>query len=500
MKILLGYLCALSVVIFQVVGDNTRAFNFAAQSAGAVIVDKSPNSAKGFHNLLNDDKDKYGICSSKAEKWIVIGLSEDILITSVVVGTYEKYSSILKDFLLQASDVYPTSNWVNLGNFTAEPKLGEQTFNIINNIGDIHTRYLKIQILSHHFDEELFTMSQIKVHGLSFIASLKQEVELSNQDMIEKLNHLQKDEYPDDPFLIINESSNGISKVEPVAENNITTRLNVTNIDGKEGNNSATDSDYEITMGKNALIVKEPNWKLINATLDNANISGTVCALVIWKINDSLRNGTFRLEDLDKFLNASQEESFSNIDIPPLTLNGEEKYNSTFKYECSSDQLHNNDSRTVDVLETIVNRTVPVANISELKVIVTDFDCTNETNTNASVTPRDEIVLMVSDVIETPIEIFNHAFNRDEYNEYVGNSNLKLNNSSTILPTTTCLDGLKFSEFKVRMLEKLNVTSEEFLHQSSLYKENVFRNLVHRIKTLEMNEIIVEKYNIQVRK
>jgi hypothetical protein len=46
--------------------------------AGALILESSRGS-KGFDNLLNDDKDKYGItpCANK-EKWVVIGLSEHV--------------------------------------------------------------------------------------------------------------------------------------------------------------------------------------------------------------------------------------------------------------------------------------------------------------------------------------------------------------------------------------------------------------------------------------
>lgn len=51
--------------------------NFAAQSAGAVVLESSPGS-KGYHNLLNDDKDKYGISPCSEKKWVVIGLSEDV--------------------------------------------------------------------------------------------------------------------------------------------------------------------------------------------------------------------------------------------------------------------------------------------------------------------------------------------------------------------------------------------------------------------------------------
>jgi len=168
-----------------------KMFNFASQSAGAVILDKSPATAKGYHYLLNDDKDKYGISSCHEKKWVVIGLSEDILITSVEVSNYEKYSSMLKDFQLLASNNYPTDEWINLGTYTAKPQLGSQAFNVTS---ESHTRYLKVKFMTHYSDEALCTLSQIKVYGMTVIASFQQEVQRSDHHTRDMLNHLTAEE------------------------------------------------------------------------------------------------------------------------------------------------------------------------------------------------------------------------------------------------------------------------------------------------------------------
>lgn len=160
---------------------HNHSFNFASHTAGAVIIDKSPATARGFHNLLNDDKDKYGICPCQEKKWVVIGLAEDVLITSVAIANYEKYSSMLKEFQLLASTAYPTNDWIDLGTYTAEARLGEQSFNISS--PDLHTRFLKVKFITHYLDEALCTLSQIKVHGVTVIASLKQEVEMSRDHL-----------------------------------------------------------------------------------------------------------------------------------------------------------------------------------------------------------------------------------------------------------------------------------------------------------------------------
>ena len=94
-----------------------KMINFASSSAGAIILDKSPSTAKGFSSLLDDDMDRYGISPCKEDKWVVIGLSEDILVSSIAIANYEKYSSLLKDFEVLAITSYPTEEWIRLGEY-----------------------------------------------------------------------------------------------------------------------------------------------------------------------------------------------------------------------------------------------------------------------------------------------------------------------------------------------------------------------------------------------
>lgn len=169
-------------------------FNFASYAAGAVVLDKSPTSAKGFSNLLDDDKDRYGISPCNEKKWVVIGLSEDILVSSIVIANYEKYSSLLKDFQLLASTSFPTEDWLNLGEYQAEPILGEQTFLVPHTQYTPHTRYLKFKFLTHYGSEDLCTLSQIKVHGTTVIASFQQEVKRSDTLVKDMLNQLRNEE------------------------------------------------------------------------------------------------------------------------------------------------------------------------------------------------------------------------------------------------------------------------------------------------------------------
>ena len=77
--------------------------NYASRDSGAVMLESSPSS-KGMPNLLLDSKDKYAITPCQEQQWAVLGLSEDILVKKIIVGSHEKYSSLLKEF--QVRSVY----------------------------------------------------------------------------------------------------------------------------------------------------------------------------------------------------------------------------------------------------------------------------------------------------------------------------------------------------------------------------------------------------------
>lgn len=143
-----------------------------------MVLDKAPASAKGYSNLLNNDEDEYAIAHCSEEKWVVIGLSEDIVVSEVVISQYEKYSSKLKDFNLSTATVFPSDQWKDLGTYQAKPLLGEQIFPV--KLSSAHSRYLKVHFLTNYDNDQMCTISQIKVHGTTVIASLTQELELSN--------------------------------------------------------------------------------------------------------------------------------------------------------------------------------------------------------------------------------------------------------------------------------------------------------------------------------
>lgn len=142
--------------------------NYAAEKAGAVVL-QSSHSLVGAKNLLDDDKDKYARSPCDQSKWLIINLSEDIRIDSLVLANYEKFSSMVKDFQVLYSVKCPSldgdedsDGWMELGTFQAKEKAGEQRFQVDP---PRYARYLKVRLLSHWSREFYCTLSQIKVLG-----------------------------------------------------------------------------------------------------------------------------------------------------------------------------------------------------------------------------------------------------------------------------------------------------------------------------------------------
>ncbi|KAI9907297.1 hypothetical protein PsorP6_003307 [Peronosclerospora sorghi] len=175
--------------------DTHKRQNYASLDAGATILDAAPET-KSPTNLLVPDKDRYMLmpCSSP-RKWVVISLSEDVrkaveskssyhdrtddvhvhvtkvYADAIAVANYEKFSSLVKDFVVLGGVNYPTDTWLVLGNFTAAHKNGEQIFQLD---AQQHVRYIKLRFLSHYGSEYYCTLSQLRVFGRTFTQVISQ--------------------------------------------------------------------------------------------------------------------------------------------------------------------------------------------------------------------------------------------------------------------------------------------------------------------------------------
>ena len=167
----------------KVITDSSTTLNYASTSSGAIVLSQS-SSSKGMKNILSDDKDGYALTPCGEDKWVVLGLSEDIEITTVILAHYEKFSSTTNQFKVQGSLKYPTRDWVTLGSYNATISHGEQGFGVEKKT---LTRYVKISFVSHHGSEHYCTVSQVKIQGRRLHEFLEGELVDSNRELGEMM-------------------------------------------------------------------------------------------------------------------------------------------------------------------------------------------------------------------------------------------------------------------------------------------------------------------------
>ena len=156
------------------------AVDYASKSAGALILEKS-STFKGTSNILNGDLDRYAIAPCEDKRFVVIGLSEDILVKKVIIANYERFTSWVKDIQIMGSQTM--GSWVDLGTYTAQAGNGEQTFDLVK---PAWARYLKIKFLTHHGSEYYCTVSQIQVHGSTMLQGFHEQWEENDEEEVGK--------------------------------------------------------------------------------------------------------------------------------------------------------------------------------------------------------------------------------------------------------------------------------------------------------------------------
>jgi len=95
------------------------------------------------------------------------------LVDTVAIANFEHYSSNLKDFELFSSLVYPTDDWVLLGNFTAGNVKHVQRFTLQE---PKWARYLKLRFLNHYGSEFFCTLSTVEVYGVDAIERMLEDL------------------------------------------------------------------------------------------------------------------------------------------------------------------------------------------------------------------------------------------------------------------------------------------------------------------------------------
>ncbi|KAL5629392.1 hypothetical protein BROUX41_001999 [Berkeleyomyces rouxiae] len=149
-------------------------FSYASFDSGATVL-KTTSGAKNAKAILRENKDSYMLleCATK-NKFVIIELSDDILVDTVVIANFEFFSSMVRLFRVSASDRFPVKpdKWVDLGTFEARNSRDIQAFLVEN--PRIYARYIRIEFLSHYGTEYYCPLSLVRIHGTTMIESWKE--------------------------------------------------------------------------------------------------------------------------------------------------------------------------------------------------------------------------------------------------------------------------------------------------------------------------------------
>ncbi|KAI0115001.1 UNC-like C-terminal-domain-containing protein [Daldinia grandis] len=148
--------------------------SYASFDAGATVKKASPG-AKNPKAILVENKDTYMLLECAMQnKFVIIELSDDILVDTVVIANFEFFSSMIRHFRVSVSDRYPVKleKWKVLGTFEARNSRDIQPFLVEN--PQIWAKYLRIEILSHYGNEYYCPMSLLRVHGTRMLDSWKE--------------------------------------------------------------------------------------------------------------------------------------------------------------------------------------------------------------------------------------------------------------------------------------------------------------------------------------
>lgn len=148
-------------------------FSYSSFDGGATILKTSPG-AQNPKSILVENKDAYMLFTcSQQNKFVIVELSEDVLVDTVVLANFEFFSSTIRHFRVSVSDKYPVKleKWKDIGTYQARNSRDIQSFLIEN--PKIWAKYIRIEFLSHYGKEYYCPVSLLRVHGTRMLDTWK---------------------------------------------------------------------------------------------------------------------------------------------------------------------------------------------------------------------------------------------------------------------------------------------------------------------------------------
>lgn len=176
-------------------------FSYSSFDAGATILKAAPGT-KNAKAILVENKDSYMLLECALQnKFVIVELSDDILIDTIVLANFEFFSSMIRHFRLSVSDRYPVKvdKWRELGTFEARNSRDIQAFLVEN--PQIWAKYIRIEFLTHYGNEFYCPVSLLRIHGSRMLDSWK-ETETTREDEHEPLPELEGSDLVTDAKLL----------------------------------------------------------------------------------------------------------------------------------------------------------------------------------------------------------------------------------------------------------------------------------------------------------
>ncbi|KAF9575667.1 hypothetical protein EC968_002230 [Mortierella alpina] len=164
--------------------DPKDRFNHASATCAASVV-RASKDATSVTAILNEGKDNYMLnkCATK-EKFFVVELCEEILVDTFILGNYEFFSSTFKDFVVSVNRYPPREDgWSILGYFQARNTRDAQVFKPAS--PQLAT-YIRFDFVSHYGNEYYCPVTLLRVYGATALEQLKQEEEEEKRIALEQ--------------------------------------------------------------------------------------------------------------------------------------------------------------------------------------------------------------------------------------------------------------------------------------------------------------------------
>lgn len=148
-------------------------FSYSSFDAGATVLKTGPGT-KNAKAILVEHKDSYMLLEcSRQSKYVIVELSDDILIDTVVLANFEFFSSMVRHFRVSVSDRYPVKmeRWRTIGTFEARNSRDIQPFLVEN--PQIWAKYVRLEFLTHYGNEYYCPVSLFRIHGSRMLDSWK---------------------------------------------------------------------------------------------------------------------------------------------------------------------------------------------------------------------------------------------------------------------------------------------------------------------------------------